>query len=146
MTQQFTASKVRSAIGALEARDMEYEAGMLRAFADLLEAWEGAEAIGFLSAGALAALVDCRSDDYNGTVDLWMRSNDAVKATIPVYTRPSPSDAERLAEAVRNGLIDALRHQRQIDEDGAEVGVSRQAVDEAANILAMLAAQETPNG
>ena len=36
------------------------------------------------------------------------------------------------------GLIDALRSQRQIDADGCEVAVSRQACDEAAAILAAL--------
>lgn len=41
---------------------------------------------------------------------------------------------------VPEGLIEALGHQRQIDEDGTEVGVSRQAVDEAIAILAALTA------
>lgn len=36
------------------------------------------------------------------------------------------------------GLVDALRRQRQIDKDGTECGVSRQAVDEAATILESL--------
>jgi hypothetical protein len=45
----------------------------------------------------------------------------------------------RTAEpAVPVGLVDALRRQRQIDEDGTECGVSRQAVDEAATILESL--------
>lgn len=39
---------------------------------------------------------------------------------------------------VPDGLIAALRNQRQIDEDGTECGVSRQAVDEAADILEKL--------
>lgn len=40
-------------------------------------------------------------------------------------------------EALRDvpGLISALRTQRQIDEDGTEVGVSRQACDYAAALL-----------
>lgn len=60
-----------------------------------------------------------------------------------VDTRPK---AQPPAASVTDGLVNALRHQRQIDEDGAEVGVSRQAVDEAIAILTMLAAQENPNG
>jgi hypothetical protein len=32
-------------------------------------------------------------------------------------------------------LIDALRRQRQVDEDGTEVGVSREAVDHAASLI-----------
>jgi hypothetical protein len=43
------------------------------------------------------------------------------------------------------GLIGALRRQRQIDEDGTEVGVSRQAVDEAIERLAQLAPLLTEN-
>lgn len=39
---------------------------------------------------------------------------------------------------IPSGLIDALRSQRQIDADGCEVAVSRQACDEAAAILAAL--------
>lgn len=38
------------------------------------------------------------------------------------------------------GLAAALRSQRQVDEDGTEVGVSRQAADEAATIIEALAA------
>lgn len=49
---------------------------------------------------------------------------------------PSPS---ALAE-VPKGLIAALRWQRQIDADGMEVGVSREAVDTAADILEKLSA------
>lgn len=56
----------------------------------------------------------------------------------------------KLAEALRgkdmSGLIDALRHQRQIDAHGTEVGVSRQAVDEAAEILDALAAHDAREG
>lgn len=37
--------------------------------------------------------------------------------------------------SVPDGLIAALRNQRQIDKDGSEVAVSRQAVDEAADLL-----------
>ncbi len=40
-------------------------------------------------------------------------------------------------------LIEALQHQRQIDADGTEVGVSRQAVDEA---IERIAALESENG
>lgn len=43
----------------------------------------------------------------------------------PVAAQPSVPD----------GLIAALRNQRQIDRDGSEVAVSRQAVDEAADLL-----------
>lgn len=47
------------------------------------------------------------------------------------------SEGEELREAVAlpEGLLDALRRQRQIDMDGDEVGVSRQAVDEAVEYL-----------
>ena len=42
------------------------------------------------------------------------------------------------------GLAKALRAQRQIDEDGTEVGVSRQACDEAADVIESLAAAPQP--
>jgi hypothetical protein len=50
-------------------------------------------------------------------------------------------------EQVTSGLIDALRAQRQIDEDGVEVGVSRQAVDKAMELLSAFATPvEVPPG
>jgi hypothetical protein len=52
----------------------------------------------------------------------------ALRTTPPVGARVS----------IPSGLIDALRSQRQIDADGCEVAVSRQACDEAAAILAAL--------
>lgn len=49
-----------------------------------------------------------------------------------------------LQVTIPDGLIDALRHQRQIDMDGTEVGVSRQACDEAAQILSAVSAALAP--
>lgn len=56
------------------------------------------------------------------------RSLAALRSAPPVEARVS----------IPSGLIDALRSQRQIDADGCEVAVSRQACDEAAAILAAL--------
>ena len=39
--------------------------------------------------------------------------------------------ADHMTDSELDGLCEALTHQRQIDEDGTEVGVSRQAVDMA---------------
>lgn len=50
--------------------------------------------------------------------------------------RSAPPVGARVS--IPSGLIDALRSQRQIDADGCEVAVSRQACDEAAAILAAL--------
>lgn len=47
-------------------------------------------------------------------------------------------EQQKHAAIVPKGLIEALKHQRQIDEDGVECGVSRQAVDEAIAILESL--------
>jgi hypothetical protein len=52
----------------------------------------------------------------------------------------APTSAATPAIVVPPGLIYALRHQRQVDEDGTECGVSRQAVDEAIVILEKVAA------
>ena len=47
-------------------------------------------------------------------------------------------EAQNSAVKVPDGLIEALRRQRQVDEDGSECGVSRQAVEEAISILQSL--------
>lgn len=65
------------------------------------------------------------------------------------YLRQAADEAVQPAQAaqpvgVPDGLIGALRYQRQIDEDGQEVGVSRQAVDEAIEILESLTAPQPP--
>lgn len=52
------------------------------------------------------------------------------------YLNPAP--------CVPAGLIEALSHQRQVDEDGDECGVSRQAVDVAIAILKSLPQQAAP--
>jgi hypothetical protein len=54
----------------------------------------------------------------------------------------APTSAATPAIVVPPGLIYALRHQRQVDEDGTECGVSRQAVDEAIVILEKVAASQ----
>ena len=54
-----------------------------------------------------------------------MLAEQAANDTAPVAAQPSAS----------TDLIAALRNQRQIDRDGTEVAVSRQAVDEAADLL-----------
>lgn len=47
--------------------------------------------------------------------------------------------AEKKPPELPGGLLDALRkYQRQIDEDGTEVGVSRQAVDEVCDLVETL--------
>ena len=125
--EKFTASEVRESAIAVVARDMEYEAGMLHAYADLLEAREKAVPVAWRSLSLPTTFI-CDAPK-NLDCEKWQ----------PLYTQPP-------AASVPNGLIDALRHQRQIDECGDEVGVSRQAVDEAIAILTMLAAQENPNG
>jgi len=48
------------------------------------------------------------------------------------YENPVPTDLDKLHA---DEVIAALRYQRQIDEDGTECGVSRQAVDEAIALL-----------
>lgn len=49
------------------------------------------EPVAYISPTALDALNKCRNDDHNGIVDVWMRPNDALKATIPLYTAPGAS-------------------------------------------------------
>ena len=79
---------------------------------------------------------------------LWMEG-DQVHGLPPVSgvmavsantTAPQPV-AVTVKPLVPDGLIDALRHQRQIDMEGTEVAVSRQACDEAADILSALTIQ-----
>lgn len=94
MTQQFTASEVRESAIAVVARDMEYEAEMLRAYADLLEAQERAVPV------AYALFTE------KGLLRMWAREwfadvHGAPVNLTPLYTHPAPSDAERLAEALR---------------------------------------------
>jgi len=43
------------------------------------------------------------------------------------------------------GLIEALQRQRQVDEDGTECGVNREAVDSAIGILQAIAAAPAPD-
>ena len=50
----------------------------------------------------------------------------------------TPERIADLQELCRPELIEALNSQRQLDFDGCEVGVSRQACDEAATILTAL--------
>ncbi len=47
--------------------------------------------------------------------------------------------AKQAAKLLEGGLVEALRSQRQLDADGCEVGVSRQACDEAADAISNLA-------
>jgi hypothetical protein len=63
---------------------------------------------------------------YSYTADQMRRFARAVLAAARPMVSPHPN---------LKGLAAALRAQRQVDEDGAEVGVSRQAVDEAATII-----------
>ena len=56
---------------------------------------------------------------------------------VATYLAPQPV-AVTVKPMLPDGLIDALRHQRQIDMEGTEVAVSRQACDEAADILSAL--------
>ena len=64
----------------------------------------------------------------------WADSGTGLWTERPLYTAPASGAKEGMIK-VPDGLIAALRTQRQIDEDGTECGVSRQAVDEAAEIL-----------
>ena len=64
------------------------------------------------------------------------RSDAAVVRALASALRSAPPVGARVS--IPSGLIDALRSQRQIDADGCEVAVSRQACDEAAAILAAL--------
>lgn len=57
--------------------------------------------------------------------------------------RRSPGGA-RVEHPDLPGLAKALRTQKQIDEDGCEVGVSRQACDEAATIIESLRSAPEP--
>ena len=94
MNKKFTASEVRSAIGALEARDMEYEAGMLRAFADLLEAQERAVPV-VTRESAINAIEHVGR--YNGPG----RETEALQMLVegsPSVAHRAPSDADGLAE------------------------------------------------
>lgn len=62
---------------------------------------------------------------------------------IPVNVQDdlAAANAKLAAKPDVAGLVDALGHQTQIDEDGVMVGVSRQAVDEARTALLSQAAQ-----
>jgi hypothetical protein len=79
-----------------------------------------------------------------GDVELgWCEAEDIL-----AHLRASPAEPAgtggdvigRLRKDIASGLITALRDQRQIDEEGTDVGVSRQAVCEAADYLEALAA------
>lgn len=63
---------------------------------------------------------------------------------------PSPSDVNAEVVAALEGIqpaIDALRNnQRQLDADGVQVGVSRQALEEVLSVLAALQAQAAASG
>lgn len=61
-----------------------------------------------------------------------------------LYNKEPDQSIQADACKVPQGLIDTLRHQRQVDEDGTECGVNRQAVDEAINILEALSAAPQP--
>lgn len=67
----------------------------------------------------------------------WLISIKDIPPNAKLYLAPP-------AAKVPDGLIDALRHQRQVDEDGTECGVNRQAVDVAIEILESLAAAPKP--
>ncbi len=62
--------------------------------------------------------------------------------SVPIVASPAAPASGVLSDEHRarlnGGLVDALRRQRQIDEDGTEVGVCREAVDVAADILSNL--------
>jgi hypothetical protein len=58
----------------------------------------------------------------------------AMSDDVAIYAPPVAAQAV----TVPPGLVDALRHQRQCDEDGTDCIVSRQAVCVAADILAAL--------
>lgn len=86
--EKFTASEVRESAIAVAARDMEYEAEMLHAFADMLEAQERAVPV---------AIVKDSDALYTGFLS-W--TDESVPPETKLYTHPpSPSDAERLAYA-----------------------------------------------
>lgn len=156
----FTVDQVRE-LACKASYEYKRECGdMLHAYADRLEADGKAMPVGeILTRGpdegcARIRWADAEKRETMTPRELAKRIERGEKWKLADEPAPCQSqNAERLAEALRSlrasvmdGLVDALRHQRQIDEDGVEVGVSRQAVDEAANILAMLAAQESRNG
>ena len=80
--------------------------------------------------GLDALIAEIKFETVNSEIDRYLagRIITALRSAPPVGARVS----------IPSGLIDALRSQRQIDADGCEVAVSRQACDEAAAILAAL--------
>lgn len=95
----------------------------------LVMAWM-AEQEGFATRGErfMETIVD------GNDVAPWLHA--ACQVGIDAALRSAPPVGARVS--IPSGLIDALRSQRQIDADGCEVAVSRQACDEAAAILAAL--------
>jgi len=66
---------------------------------------EGGEAVGFVSAQSLRALLECRNDVHNGCTDIWLRPEN--ESDVPVYLHPTPSAVEALARAAEAVYVDS---------------------------------------
>jgi hypothetical protein len=74
-------------------------------------------------------------------VNVWHGDGTCTDIEWRILPEPQPV---ALRPTVPEGLIQALGYQRQIDEEGVECGVNRQAVDEAIEILKKIVAYEVP--
>lgn len=93
-----------------------------------------------------------RSHLCHGCGHIWRPADVPTNGVAAIKTKGSADSdqaqqwalSQRHQKHLDGGLVAALRRQRQIDEDGAEVGVSREAVEVAAEILESLDAGATP--
>lgn len=97
MTSPFTASEVRELAVTMGAMNLPTTRDMLRAYADRLEADEGAVPVAYVLKHEKLSF---KPTIYYGEVETLQRKFGGE--IVRLYTSPSPPDAERLAEALRS--------------------------------------------
>lgn len=132
----FTASEVRESAIVVVSRDMEYEAEMLRAYADRLEADEKAAPAAWLASCPGPTCVSApflTREEAQECGNAW----DHCYVT-PLYTHPSPADTERLAELLRGleiGPMAAMLSPKELFAIGAAIAAqAKEAQPPAASL------------
>lgn len=145
MDKQFTASEVRDYLFSIEERSSrqwliahDTDLGMLRQFADLLEAQEKAVPVYQHRSknGPRIQWFDCSEETFTA-MEHNKHDREHFNRRI-LYTHPASSNAERLAEALRN-LVEASHYADAPDEhEAAEAALaahSAQAQPPAARVM-----------